>query len=151
MASRQASNQDKIQPRAPKCWSCALSAPSISSLPPPHKPSPQGRSGAQGAQVFCFYLFLQSALMLQKAAPGSGPGQRFKRLLARPVVHAAAQPLPRASTLTGAAVLLSAPSLVKASWLNFTALIHSREKSYCVLPDLAEIKSKSEIKENLSS
>lgn len=61
--------------------------------------------------------------MVRKAAPGSGLGQRFKRLLAQPVAHNLC-PGPAARR---AAVLPSALSLVKASWLNFTALIHSRE------------------------
>lgn len=65
--------------------------------------------------------------MVGKAAPGSGLGQRFKRLLAWPVEHAAAQPLPPASALMRAIVLLLALSLVKASWLNLTGLTHPGE------------------------
>lgn len=133
MASRQASNQGKIQSRAPESWSCASSAPSISSLPQlpafPHHVSHLHRAEAEprGLGFFGFYPFLQSALMVGKAAPGSGLGQRLKRLLARPVEHAAAQPLPRASMLTEAAVLLLALSLVKTSWLNVTGLTHPGE------------------------
>lgn len=62
VASRQASNQGKIQSRAPESWSCASSAPSISSLPQlpafPHHVSHLHRAEAEprGLGFFGFIL-----------------------------------------------------------------------------------------------
>jgi len=102
VASRQAGTKAKFTPEPPS----PAPAPHLPPPAVPHgRPSPTAQAvSTRQAQSpagsgFLVYPLLQSVLTAREAAPGSGLGQRVKRLRAGPGAHAAARALPGATAL----------------------------------------------------